>query len=197
MLLLTIIPFGMFGIACAISNSGLGISLSIQSILFVISFFAMFVLTAVGWVNNFPRWSIPALGFCLFISLYFMKVTVPALKSDPLGYWAMLPLLVTWIVSLMFKFKFEPVKQLIKQIKEEPVLILFALYGCVPFFIFLLYDEMHSIGFMSVILFSILIFSLGLYIFLRSNSKKTRIISIIASGLSVLIIAFAVNFFFW
>ena len=202
--LLATIPFGIFGIAWAVSNSGLGISGYIQSSLLVVSVLAMFILLGIGWSKNFPRWSFPALGFCLLFSVFlmmliFMKV-FPSLKHNALGslvVFTIAILLVVLVIGLLFILKLEPIKHVIQKTKEDISLILFALYGFAPFFCFLFYDEMHSIGLIPVILLSILILSFGLYSFLRSSKKKTGIISIIASGLVAFIIALVTNFFYW
>ena len=202
--LLATIPFGIFGIAWAVSNSGLGISGYIQSSLLVVSVLSMYVLLGIGWSKNFPRWSIPAFGFCLLFSVFltmliFMKV-FPSLKHDTLGSLTVLILsvaLVVLLTGLLFILKLDPIKHLIQKTREDVSLILFALYGFAPFFVFLFYDEMHSIWLIPVILLSILIFSFGLYSFLRSDRKKIRIISLIASGLVAFIIALAVNCFYW
>ena len=202
--LLATIPFGIFGIAWAISNSGLGISGYIQSALLVVSVLAMFVLLGIGWSKNFPRWSFPAVGFCVLFSVFVMMLifrqAFPSFKQNTLGSLAVLAsaaILVVLVIGLLFILKLEPIKQLIQKIKEDISLILFALYGFAPFLCFLFYDEMHSVWLIPVILLSILILSLGLYAFLRSSKKKIRIISIIASGLVAFIIALAANFFYW
>ena len=196
--LLATIPFGLFGIAWVFSNSGLLIPLFIENLLFAASVLAMFVLLSIGWINNFPRWSIPALGFCLFFSLFFMMVSVPVIgRKEILGLWALLPLLLTLVISLIFHPTLKPIHQLTKKIKEEPALILFAIYGFAPFFIWICYDEMHAAWLIPVILLSTLILSFGLYIFLRSEREKVRFISIISSGVVALIIAFAASYFYW
>jgi len=194
--LLATIPFGLFGLAWAFSNSGLTIPF-IELFLSVVSVLAMFILLGVGWIKNFPRWSFPAIGFCLCFSLFFMMITIPAFQSEILGYWALLPLLITMTVSLMFNPTLKPVRQLAKKIKEDPALILFTFYGFAPFFVFLFYDEMNAVWLIPVILFSIIILSTGLYLFLRSEKKKTRIISIVTSGMATLIIAIIVSNLYW
>jgi hypothetical protein len=192
--LLATIPFGIFGIAWAVSNSGLGISGYIQSSLLGVSAIAMFVLLGIGWSKNFPRWSFPAVGFCLLFTAFLVMITIPALKREPLGYWAVLPLVTTLVVCLFFNPKLEPIKHLIQKTKEDLSLILFALYGFAPTFIWFFYDEMHSIWLVPVILLSTLILCFGLYSFLRSDKKKIRIISIIVSGLVAFVIAIVVSF---
>ena len=195
--LLATIPFGIFGIAWAISNAGLGISDSIQAVLLIVSVLVMIVLWGIGWSKNFPRWSFPAVGFCLLFTVFLVMVTIPALKRELLGYLAVLPLAITLVICLFINAKLEPLKHLIQKTKEDLSLILFALYGFAPAFLWLLYDEMHSIWLIPVIILSIFILSFGLYSFLRNDKKKTRIISIIFSGLITLIIALVTTFFYW
>ena len=195
--LLAAIPFGIFGIAWAFSNSGLGIPSFIENFMFIASVLAMFILLGMGWINNFPRWSFPAIGFCLFSSIFFMMVSIPSLKNEILGYWAFFPLFITLVISLMFNPTLKPIKQLTKKIKEEPALLLFALYGFAPFFLFICYDEMHATWLIPVILLSTLILSFGLYTFLRNDKKKIRVMSIIISGLIALIVTIGAGYIYW
>ena len=194
--LLATIPFGLFGIAWAISNSGLGIPSFIEYFMFVASILAMFILLGMGWIKNFPRWSFPAIGFCLFSSICFMMISIPS-KDEDLGLWALFPLLITLVISLMFNPTLKPIKQLAQKIKEEPTLLLFALYGFAPFVLFLFYDEMHATWLISTIFLATLILAFGLYTFLRNDKKIIRVMSIILSGLIALIVAYGTSYFYW
>ena len=195
--LLATIPFGLFGIFQAISNSGLGVPLFIVYFMLMASVLAMFTLLGIGWTKNFPRWSFPAIGFCLLSSVFFMMITIPSLKEDDLGYWALFPLFITLVVSLMFNPTVKPIQQFVKKIKEEPALLLFALYGFAPFFLFICFDEMHAAWLIPVILLSTLILSFGLYTFLRNDKKKWRVVSIILSGLIALTITIGTSYYYW
>ena len=195
--LLATIPFGLFGLAWAFSNSGFNVPALIQMFLLITSVISMFVLLGIGWIKNFPRWSFPAIGFCLLFSMFLMMVSIPGLSDDVLGLWAWIPLLVTLIISLSFKPGIGPVKKIIERIKEEPALILFALYGFTPFFVWILCDEIHSIWMIFIALISTLILSSGIYLFLRSDKKKTRVISMIISGLLAVIFTFTASIIYW
>jgi len=195
--LLATIPFGLFGLAWAFSNSGFNVPALIQMFLLITSVISMFVLLGIGWIKNFPRWSFPAIGFCLLFSMFLMMVSIPGLSDDDLGLWAWIPLLVTLIISLSFKPGIGPVKKIIERIKEEPALILFALYGFTPFFVWILCDEIHSIWMIFIALISTLILSSGIYLFLRSDKKKTRVISMIISGLLAVIFTFTASIIYW
>lgn len=195
--LLATIPFGLFGIAWAVSNSGLNIPNFIEMFSFIAAVLSMFALLCVGWVKDFPRWSFPAVGFCLLFSAFFMMVKIPDFSDNLLGFWAWIPLLITLSICLMFKPSVTPMKKLFNKIKAEPALLLFILYGFAPFFVFLFYDETHSVWMIPVALLSTFILSLGLYFFLRNDKMKNRIISIAISGLSTLVLAISVSYLYW
>jgi len=195
--LLATIPFGLFGLAWAFSNSGFNVPGLIQMFFLITSVISMFVLLGIGWIKNFPRWSFPAIGFCLLFSMFFMMMIISGRSDGVLGLWAWAPLLITLIISLSFKQSTEPIKKIIEKIKEEPALILFALYGFAPFFVFILCDEMHSNWMIFVALLSTLILSSGLYLFLKSDKKRTRILSMIISGLLAVIFTYSASYIYW
>ena len=195
--LLATIPFGLFGLAWAVSNSGLNIPAFIESFLLIVSVISMLILFCIGWINDFPRWSFFSIGFCLLVSSFFMMVRIPPFSNDLLGFWAWIPFLITLVICLMFKPSIGPLKKIVKRVKEEPALILFALYGFAPFFLFLLCDEIHSVWMLFVALLSTLILSSGIYFFLRSNKKKFRLFSIIISGLLAVILTFSASYIYW
>lgn len=195
--LLATIPFGLFGLSLAFSNSGFNVPYFIQLFLFCTSVISMFALLCIGWINNFPRWSFPAIGFCLLFSMFLMMVAIPGLSDGVLGFWAWIPLLITLIICLIFKPSIEPIKKIIERIKEEPALILFALYGFAPFFVFIICDEMHSIWMIFIALISTLVLSSGLYLFLRRDKKRTRVLSMITSGLLAVILTYTASYIYW
>ncbi|MBP1671024.1 MAG: hypothetical protein H6Q22_596 [Bacteroidetes bacterium] len=195
--LLATIPFGLFGLAWALSNSGFNVPGLIQMILFITSVISMFVLLGIGWINNFPRWSFPAIGFCLLLSVFLMMVVISGLSDGVLGLWAWTPLLITLIISLSFKPSIEPIKKIIERIREEPALILFALYGITPIFVWILCDEMYSIWMIFIALITTIILSSGIYLFLRCDKKRTRVLSMIISGLLAVIITYTASTIYW
>jgi hypothetical protein len=184
-----LLPFGLFGIGWCLfyAEETRGMFLLLLSIL------PMFIFFGTGWTKNFPRRSLPALGFCLFFSIYLMRITVPAFSNEPLGWLAWIPLLVTFAICLILNPKTKPVRALVGKIKDDPSLILFILYGFSPMFVFLFYDGIRSNWMIPVILLSTLMLSSGLYIFLESKRKKIRVISIVTSGLLTVLLALAVS----
>ncbi len=195
--LLATIPFGLFGLAWAISNSGFNVPALIQMFLFITSVISMLVLLGIGWIKNFPRWSFPAIGFCLLFSMFFMMMVISDPLDDDLGLWAWIPLLITLIISLSIKPSSEPIKKIIERIKEEPALILFALYGFAPIFVWILCDEMYSRWMIIIALISTSILSSGIYFFLRSEKRVYRILSVVISGILAVVITYTASYLYW
>jgi len=195
--LLATIPFGLFGLTWAFANSGISVPQLIHLFLFWSPMISMFVLLGIGWIKNFPRWSFPAIGFCLLFSMYLMMVSIPGISDDVLGMWAWIPLLITLIISFIFKPGIEPIKKIVERIKEEPTLILFALYGFSPLFLWIFCDEMYSRWMIFIALISSLILSSGIYLFLKSDKKRTRVLSIIFSGLLAVILTYTASHIYW
>lgn len=194
--LLATIPFGLFGLVWAL-DMGRNVPYSIVSMAFLAALVGMYGLLWLGWVKNFPRWSFPALGFCVLFSLYFSYVRIPSVSDEKLGIWAWGPLLITVILGLLFNCSLQPVKELMKKVKDDFTLILFTLYGFAPVFVSFFTDEIHSLQMLPYTLLSSLLLGGGLYGFLKCKKKKARILSLILSGsLAVGVIAVS-SYMFW
>lgn len=194
--LLATIPFGMFGLAW-ILDMGINVPYSILSMIFLTSIILMYALLCIGWIKEFPRWSFPAIGFCLLFSIYFSYVTIPAIDSRPVGIWAWFPLLITLLVGLLFNHSLKPVRAIIGKIKDEPAMILLALYGFAPMFISFFTDEIHSLQMLPFCLICIAILCVGLYCFLICQKKWTRLLSLGLSGVLALMTIIISSTVYW
>lgn len=126
-----IIPILLFGISWLVTY--LNVNEIIKTTLFISSIASMFILFGIGWVKDFPRWTIHSIGFCLFVSILFMNISSPYLnRSETWGLLALLPFALTLIISLLIHLSLQPLKQLLKQIKEDKSIIIFMVYGILP-----------------------------------------------------------------
>lgn len=179
--LLATIPFILFTISWVFTNPTIKIPLFIESLLFFSSIISMFVLFGIGWIKNFPRWSLPSIGFCLLISLFLMNVKIPKVSSELLGIWAWLPFAITLLICVVIKPSIEPLKSIKNKIVDSPSLILFSLYGISPFIAFLLTDEISSPLLTPIIIITMLFLIVGLFLYLKSKEKHIRVVSITLS----------------
>ena len=194
--LLAVIPFGVFGLAWAL-DMGVNAPYSILSMTFLSSVILMYALFCIGWIKEFPRWSFPAIGFCLLFSAFFSCVRVPSFSNERLGRWAWFPLLLTILIGLMFNSSVKPLKALARKIKDDPVLILFAFYGFAPIFVSLFTDEIHSLWMLPSTLLSMAILCFGLYLFLKCKRRKIRLLLLMLSGTLALLVTSISSFLFW
>lgn len=194
--LLAVIPFGVFGLAWAL-DMGVNAPYSILSMTFLSSVILMYALFCIGWIKEFPRWSFPAIGFCLLFSAFFSYVRVPSFSNERLGLWAWFPLLLTILIGLMFNSSVKPLKALARKIKDDPVLILFAFYGFAPIFVSLFTDEIHSLWMLPSTLLSMAILCFGLYLFLKCKRRKIRLLLLMLSGTLALLVSSISSFLFW
>jgi hypothetical protein len=149
---------------------------------------AMFILLAVGWVKEFPLWSIPAIGFCILLSLYLTNVSIPSLSGKSvLGLWGIIPLILTIFVSVLIKPSLRPLNKIFDRIKDEYSIILFIFYGFLPIFILFLFDEIYDSSKLIIIIIPYIIITSGGFFYFFNRKKFLRSISLIL-GISVSII---------
>ncbi|MDR1257924.1 MAG: hypothetical protein LBK65_01400 [Tannerellaceae bacterium] len=191
------IPFVLFGISWVLTDSGLALPSFIRLLMISAPILSMFVLLGIGWMYNFPRWSVPAIGFCTLFSLFLMMIRIPAISDERLGAWAFIPILATGVICCIGHPSFKPVKHLIRKIKDEPALILFTFYGFAPMFAWFFMDETHSLWNIPVAAASTAVLASGLYLFLKSERKKARLASVICSAAAAALIAFTAAHLHW
>jgi len=141
---------------------------------------SMFVLFGIGWVKNFPKWTIHAIGFCFLFSIYAMNATVAKLNGGHLlGLYALLPLVVTLLISLFLHFSLEPVKQLYNSILKEWNVLIFMFYGFLPMLFMFEFDEIRHMSVIPIIIILTLLTALSMIIYLNNSRKIIRTISLI------------------
>lgn len=176
--ILAAIPFLLFGMVwfMEIKKFPNDLELGIQ----IVAVATMFLLVGIGWVKGFPKWTVPSIGFCLLFSISFMFVTSPGFgRETPWGLWALLPLIITLLVSYLLNPTLKPLKNLGKMINEEQNVLLFAFYGILPIIFMMEFDEITH---RSVIPFIIILTTLtitGAIIYLRSTKKIVRTLALI------------------
>ena len=172
------IPVLLFGIKWILEY--LDLNLTFKVVLSIFSIAPMFFLLGIGWVKNFPKWSVYSIGFCLLISLMLMNISSPSLdRTEVWGVYGLMPLVVTLIISLTINFSLEPLKQLIKQIKDDFTTLLFILYGSLPLILWVEFDEIQSISSIPYIIILTVLTAAGVVVYLTSTKKLYRLLTMI------------------
>jgi len=172
------IPVLLFGIKWILEYVDL--NLTFKVVLSIFSIAPMFFLLGIGWVKNFPKWSVYSIGFCLLISLMLMNISSPSLDRTVVwGVYGLIPLVLTLIISLTIHFSLKPLKQLIKQIKDDFTTLLFILYGSLPLILWVEFDEIQSISAIPYIIILTVLTAAGVVVYLTSTKKLFKLLTII------------------
>lgn len=143
---------------------------------------SMFLLLGIGWVKGFPKWTVPSIGFCLLFSIFFMFITSPAFgRETPWGLWALIPLIITMLVSYLLNPTLKPLKNLGKMINEEQNVLVFAFYGIMPIIFMMEFDEITHSSVIPFIMILITLTIFGAIIYLRSSKKNVRTLTLIVT----------------
>jgi hypothetical protein len=153
---------------------------TIQFIMFVATITSMLIFLGIGWVKDFPKWTLHSIGFCIFTSLWLMNVSSPFLnRTGTWGLLALLPLALTMTISISLHFSLQPLRQLFKQIIEENNIIIFLLYGFLPFIFWLEFDEIYHASVFPYIIILTILTALSIVIYLTSTKRIIRTLTLI------------------
>jgi len=181
------IPILLFGISWVLEEFNIT---TLSFIFFLSSFVLSLFLLGIGWVTNFQKWTILSIGISVITSLLLMNVSSPMLhRTEVWGIIALIPLVLTLIISFLFRPSFQPLKQLYKQIKEEKNILLFLLYGTLPLILWIGFDEIHRpfLFIYPIVLTIITVITIVLY--LENKSKKRRNLTLILGTIISILIA--------
>ena len=185
------IPIILFGISWLLEEITVGTSI-IGLISFIGAIISSLVILGIGWVKNFPKWTVLSIGISVILSLFLMSVSSPMLnRTEVWGIIALIPLILTLVVSFLFRPSFQPLKELYNQIKEEMNILIFIFYGVLLFFLWIGFDEIHRpyLFIYPIILTMITIGTVILY--LENKRKKHRNLIIILGTIIPIVIAVA------
>jgi hypothetical protein len=169
-----VIPVLLFGISWVFEY--IDVHKSIQFAVLISAITSMFILFVIGWINDFPKWTIHSIGYCLIMSLFLMNVSSPYLnRHETWGILALLPLALTLIISMSIHFSLQPLKQLLKQIKEEWDITIFLLYGLLPILFWMEFDEIYSVAVIPYIIVLTVLTALSIIIYLTSSKRAGTI----------------------
>lgn len=158
-----------------------GIAHSAQLYLGLYAF--LLVMLGVGWAKRFPRWSYGYLGIVLIMTLWIANASTPGLQlfgyqfgRELWGVLAWLPLLALVGVMLLLTRSLQPLRQLVRDVREDWSRLSFALYGAVTWV--LLIASFDNFGWYNngrVLLVSLLVqtvvFSAGAFLYMQRGGR--------------------------
>jgi hypothetical protein len=154
------------------------------------SFVSYLILLGIGWVKNFPKWTIHSIGISVIMSWFLMKVSTPIFnRTEVWGIIALIPLILTLIISILLNPSVRPLENLFNQIKQEKNILIFLFYGVLPLILWMAFDEIHRpfLFVYPIILTAIVVTTIILY--LENNKKSHRRLILIFGTIIPIIVA--------
>lgn len=133
----------------------------------------------IGWIRGFPLWSYSYLGWSLVFAWFW------AFQALNDWYWL---LGITALIALLWTRSLEPIKKLLRDIWNDWTRLSLAMFAFVGF-VGLIYDENHHPQLLWFMFAATMAISAGAWLFLRSSSIRGRVIPIVGSFISAVIIS--------
>lgn len=138
--------------------------------------------------GGFPRWSYPYLGYALVFALWLSGVATPGLRlaghtfspHEVWGWRAWLGLGAVAAVALLWTRSLRPPARFFAGIWHDWTRLSFALYGTLPFVLWVLFDEVQPTYRLPFLVVTTLCLTGGALTFMRAPTTARRTLSLLA-----------------
>lgn len=139
-----------------------------------------------GWVRGFPRWSYPYVSYAVLFSLYMTQAGMPPLRvfgrvfgyRELWGLYAFIPLGSAVLIALLITRSLRPLWELVRGAWCDPLRVSFALYGLLPFWGYVMLDELsHSYTLPFTVVFALALCG-GAWGYMRSERAVPQLASL-------------------
>ena len=144
-----------------------------------------------GWVRSFPRWSYPYVSSGLVYAWYLSGVSMNRFRilghllgpDQPWSWMAWLGLAAVAIVALLLTRSLRPLGRLVQDAWRDWTRLSFALYGVLPWLIWILFDEVDRSYYAPFVIVSSLFLALGALATMQARTASGRTLAML-SGLT-------------
>jgi len=159
----------------------------------------------IGWVKGFPRWSYPYGAYAFVFALYWMSVATPDVtilnhtfeRNELWGWRAWVPLLTVVAVAIMVTRSAQPVIRSVRDIRRDWTRLSFAIYGLMPLFVGLCFDEVSNIYEFPFTLMATVILVCGAFAYMHSRQTPPRALSLLIGASVTMAIVAVGNGIYW
>ncbi|MBN2501448.1 MAG: hypothetical protein JXB38_11765 [Anaerolineales bacterium] len=163
------------------------------------------VVFAVAWIKSFPRWSYPFISLGTLMALYIMVASTPGLTffgyptfgREMWGWRALVPFALAALAALLILRSAAPLITFFRQMIEDWTLVTYSMFGILPLFVSIAFDEMdrlYSLYFMVFLTLVMLVFCVA---YLRSRSQQSRVVALVFGVGLVLLITSVGTKLYW
>jgi len=210
-IVLGLLPFVVLGTAVVLFEAPLkpgpaaGVAIVVAGVLGVGGYVLILAALLWAWLKEFPRWSMPYLGYGLIFALYFSFVATPGVVlfnipvwgSEVWGWRACAPVgLVVLVGLLLSRPPWKPLFRLFENIWKDWTFLAFGLYGFLPLILPILQDEMDHAYTLWPTLIAVLIVVAGAALYLVYARKPFRSAFLLGGMfLAVLAVSIPANYY--
>jgi hypothetical protein len=138
-----------------------------------------------GVLNGFPRWSYAYLGMSLYFGWSYGSGSFHGVHYDS---WAWLPLFAAIVLGLLLTRSLQPLARLLQGAWNDWTRLSFALYAfAVPMFTVFFFDDDWGASQLYGLLFDTVLIAVGAVAFLRSRTIWSRVLSLQAAVLILVV----------
>lgn len=197
---LAVLPFLAFGLSNMWMNSSFHLTyptgLPMWQILLIHPdlIFNWFVLIGlgIGLLAGFPRWAFSYLGWAILFAWWWSNM---GFYGYHMGLEIWLPLLGVFLVTLLIRRSWQPLRNLLSGLWREWTLLSFGIYILYAS-VFMLYDENHHPNLLLFIAVTALATCLGAWGYFRSGSPLRRVLALVM-GLVLAAIISGISYATW
>lgn len=194
---LAILPFLAFGISSLVSRMDFfrtyPASLPLWQVLFIHPYLVfnwlILVGLGVGILAGFPRWAFPFLGWALLFAWWWSDM---GFYGHSMGWKIWLPLLGVFLVTLLIRRSFVPLRALFTRMWNDWTLLSLGVY-IFYVFMFMTADENHHPYLLMIIFVTTLATSAGAWGYFRSVSPFLRVLALVGGLFLTIVIGVISN----
>jgi hypothetical protein len=159
-----------------------------------------------GWLAGFPRWVYPSLGYAVLFPLYLANASTPGISIFGIQIWgrelwgwrAFVPLGAVVLLALVLSRPlWGNLARLARSAWDEWTVLSFALFGLMPFAVFVTMDEVeHSFSFWPIMV-GLVVIIMGAFLYMRLGDWMPRILGLLGSAFLAVVIMGASGEYYW
>jgi hypothetical protein len=209
--LLGVLPFLLLGLSLTMIQVSFPMQLQafwmwLIGALFFGSFLAILAGLLAGWLAGFPRWAYPYLLYSIFFSLYLSNASTPGLAIFNVQLWgrevwgwrAWVPLALVYLLAVCLnRSPWGNLQRMFKGIWEDWTVLVFGLYGLLPFIAILVMDEVDHAYTLPLALLTMVALVAGAWLYMRLPRRGVGALCLAGMTFVAMWVAASGSEFYW
>jgi hypothetical protein len=208
---LGVLPFLLLGLSLTLMEAPFRMPMPVLAMrlvggLFLGSFLVILAGLLAGWLAGFPRWAYPYLVYSIFFSLYLSNASTPGLAIFNVQLWgrevwgwrAWVPLALVCLAAVcLSRPPWGNLMRLFKGVWEDWTLLVFGLYGLLPFAVILVMDEVDHAYTFPLALLAMLVLLTGAWLYMRLPRRGVGALCLAGMGFLAMLLAASGGELYW